>query len=205
VQQLVDLYSTENEEKSSVVECWNRTVKEKMFKYFTTNSTRKYIDILDEFVNWYNNTVHSSIKMTPTEASKTENENQVWRNLYGDYSPPERKAPKFSIDDNVRITKKKSIFEKGCTPRWTEEVFLQFQKFVTRIPTKVCAGRLHTRRPVFHINNSAVEYVEQWPHLGHVISSDLDDKHDISRGRSALVSQINSVLCFLERLIVLPK
>ena len=27
---------------------------------------------------------------------------------------------------------------------------------------------------------SAVEYVEQWPHLGHVISSDLDDKHDIS-------------------------
>ena len=38
----------------------------------------------------------------------------------------------------------------------------------------------HTRRPVFHINNSAVEYVEQWPHLGHVISSDLDDKHCFS-------------------------
>jgi len=106
VQQLVDLYSTENEEKSSVVERWNRTMKEKMFKYFTANSTRKYTDILDEFVNRYNNTVHSSIKMTPTEASKRQNENQVWRNLYGDYSPPERKTPKFSIDDNVRITKK---------------------------------------------------------------------------------------------------
>jgi len=94
-----------------------------MFKYFTANSTRKYIDILNEFVNSYKNTVHSSIKMTPTEASKRENENQVWRNLYGDYSPPERKAPKFSIDDKVRITKKKSIFEKGYTPRWTEDVF----------------------------------------------------------------------------------
>jgi len=35
----------------------------------------------------------------------------------------ERKAPKFSNDDNVRITKKTSIFEKGYTPRWTEEVF----------------------------------------------------------------------------------
>jgi len=33
-------------------------------------------------------------------------------------------VPKFSIDDNVRITKKKSIFEKGYTPRWTEEVFV---------------------------------------------------------------------------------
>jgi len=123
VQQLVDLYSTENEEKSSVVERWNKTMKDKMFKYFTANSTRKYIDILDEFVNRYNNTVHSSIKMTPTEASKGENENQVWRNMYGDYSPPERKAPKFSVDDKVRITKNKSIFEKGYTPRWTEEVF----------------------------------------------------------------------------------
>ena len=94
-----------------------------MLKYFTANSTRKYIDILDEFVKSYNNTNHSSIKMTPIEASKRENENKVWRNLYGDYSPPERKAPKFSIDDNVRITKKKGIFEKGYTPRWTEEVF----------------------------------------------------------------------------------
>jgi len=84
-------------------------MKEKMFMYFTANSTKKYIDILDEFVNRYNNMVQSSIKMTPTEASKTENENQVWRNLYGDYSPPERKAPKFSIDDKVRITKKKRV------------------------------------------------------------------------------------------------
>ena len=57
--------------------------------------------------------------MTPTEASKRENENEVWRNLYGDYSPSERKTPKFS----VRITKKKGIFDKGYTPRWTEEVF----------------------------------------------------------------------------------
>jgi len=29
VQQLVELYSTKNEEKSSVVESWNRTMKEK--------------------------------------------------------------------------------------------------------------------------------------------------------------------------------
>ena len=61
--------------------------------------------------------------MTPTEVSKRENENKVCRNLYGDYSPPERNTPKFSVGDKVRITKKKSIFDKGYTPRWTEEVF----------------------------------------------------------------------------------
>ena len=45
-------------------------MKEKMFKYFTANNTNKYIDVLDDFVERYNNTRYSSIKMTPVEASK---------------------------------------------------------------------------------------------------------------------------------------
>ena len=44
----IELYSTENEEKSSVVERWIRTMKERMSKYFSANSTNKYIDILPE-------------------------------------------------------------------------------------------------------------------------------------------------------------
>ena len=67
VRELLNVYSTENEEKSSVVERWNRTMKEKMFKYFTANSTNEYIDILQDLVKQYNNTKHSSIKMTPVE------------------------------------------------------------------------------------------------------------------------------------------
>ena len=78
----VELYSTENEERSSVAERWNRMMKEKMFKYFTANNTNKYIDVLDDFVESYNNTRHSSIKMTPVEASKKENEVRVYKNLY---------------------------------------------------------------------------------------------------------------------------
>ena len=67
----VEFYSTENEEKSSVVERWNRTMKEKMFKYFTANNTNKYIDVLDDFVERYKNTRHSSIKMSPVEAKNS--------------------------------------------------------------------------------------------------------------------------------------
>ena len=102
---LIDIYSTENEEKASVVERWNRTMKEKMFKYFSANNTRKYIDVLDEMVNNYNETVHSSIKMTLIEASKEKNENKVWLNLYS--IPKEGKDPKLSVGDKVRITKKR--------------------------------------------------------------------------------------------------
>ena len=61
VQKLFELYSTENEEKSCVIERFNRTTNEKMFKYFSANNTRKYVDILDLLVEQYNNTIHSSI------------------------------------------------------------------------------------------------------------------------------------------------
>ena len=59
---LVELYSTENEETSCVIERFNRTIKEKMFKYLSANNTRKYVDVLYLLVDQYNNTNHSSIK-----------------------------------------------------------------------------------------------------------------------------------------------
>ena len=84
VKDLIELYSTENEEKSSIVERWIRTMKDKMWKYFTDKKTNRYIDVLPDLVEDYNNTVHSSIKITPVEASKKKNELTVWRNLYPD-------------------------------------------------------------------------------------------------------------------------
>ena len=53
-----------------------------MFKYFSANNIRKYVDVRYVLVDQYNNTIHSSIKMTPKEASRKENKNKVWRNLY---------------------------------------------------------------------------------------------------------------------------
>ena len=123
VKDLIELYSTENEEKSSIVERWIRTMKEKMWKYFTDNNTYNYMDVLPELVEDYNNTVHSSTKLTPIDASKKKNELTVWRNLYPDRYKIYDLTPKFSVGDEVRITKKKKVFEKGYTTRWTEEIF----------------------------------------------------------------------------------
>ena len=93
-----------------------------MFKYFSVNYTRKCVDVLDLLVDQYNNTIHSSIKMTPKEATRKKNENKVWRNLYPEFGG-KTLASKFSIGDHVRMTKKKTNFYKGSTQRWTEEVF----------------------------------------------------------------------------------
>ena len=60
--------------KNHVIERFNRTIKEKMFKYFSANNTIKLVDVLDLYVDQYNNTIHSSIRMTPKEASGKKNE-----------------------------------------------------------------------------------------------------------------------------------
>ena len=88
-----------------MIERFNRTINEICFKYFSANNTRKYVSVIDLLVDQYNNTFHSSIKMTPKKASRKENENKVWRNLYPEFGG-KTLTPKFSIGDNVRITKK---------------------------------------------------------------------------------------------------
>ena len=68
-----------------MIERFNRTIKEKMFKYFSANNIRKYVGVLDLLVKQYNNAIHWAIKMTSKEASRKENENKVWRNLYPEF------------------------------------------------------------------------------------------------------------------------
>ena len=130
----ITLYATENEEKSSVCERWNYTIKTKMWKQFTVRGNTVYLDILPKILKQYNNTKHSSIKMTPVEASKKKNENTLYFNLYGDMEQLSSK-PKFKVGDKVRISKhKRKVFDKGYTPNWTEEIIFLIDKIQSTNP-----------------------------------------------------------------------
>ena len=80
--------------------------------------------MLPKMLKEYNNTKHSSIKMTPVEASKKKNEGIEYFNLYCDKETSSTKS-KFKVGDKVRISKyKRKTFDKGYTPNWTEEIFI---------------------------------------------------------------------------------
>ena len=120
----IDIYSTYNDGKAVVIERFNRTLKTRMYKQFTIQNNTIWYNILDDLVKKYNNTRHSSIKMTPVEASKNKNQGTVYFNLYGNMKSLLDK-PKFNIGDKVRISKyKRNMFDKGYTPNWTEELFI---------------------------------------------------------------------------------
>ena len=132
------LYSRENEEKSSIVERRNRTMKNIMWKYFTANNTQKYINVLPRMVDKYNSTYHRSIKLTPSDARNPASYQLVHNALYANARKANaRKAtsPKFHVGDKVCITRKKCTFEKRFTPDWTEEVFSSSSVKATKPPT----------------------------------------------------------------------
>ena len=59
----IEMYSTYNEGKSVVAERFIKTLKNKIFKHMTTISKNVYVDVLNDIVNRYNNTVHKTIKI----------------------------------------------------------------------------------------------------------------------------------------------
>ena len=108
-----------------------------MWKQFTAQNTTHYLDMLPQIVQKYNNTKHSSIKMTPNEALNKNNEGRVYFNLYGS-TKQLPKAPAFKVGDKVRISKyKRKVFDKGYTPNWTEEVFVISKIQYTNLTTYI--------------------------------------------------------------------
>lgn len=94
-----------------------------MWKYFTQNKTKKWIDILPDLVKNYNRSDHRSIKMTPKQGSLAKNSKSVYGNLF----PPTKSKlgkPKFQVGDRVRISRKYKDFRKGYLPNFTEERFI---------------------------------------------------------------------------------
>ena len=129
----ITLYSTENEEKCSVIERWNRTIKSQLWKYFTANSTHKYIDVLPALIEKYNNSKHRSIGMTPREARKPENHEHVFRHLYADKMKKlGDREPKFKVGMKIRLAVQKDRFEKSYIINWSDKVYTIKQVLATR-------------------------------------------------------------------------
>ena len=117
-------YSTYSEHKSVVVERFNRTLKEMMWKRFTAENTRNWIDILDTLMHKYNNRIHSTIGMTPAKASLKVNQAEVLQNVIQKTTAIPKSKPKFKVGDKVRISRTKATFEKGYLPNWSEELYI---------------------------------------------------------------------------------
>ena len=129
----IQLYNTYNETKASVVERVIRTLKTRMWRYFTAKKTMRYIDVLPDLVDSYNRSKHRSIQKKPINVTQN-NERKVWHTLYGKRGNEETTKYKFEIGDQVRISKMKRTFEKGYLPNFSKEIFTISQQIPRHPP-----------------------------------------------------------------------
>lgn len=116
----INHYNTFSVKKAAIAERVIRTLKSKLYKYFSLNGTYRWIDVLPQITKNYNETKHGMTGYKPVEVDKS-NEQTI---LQSTYSAVKIAGPrKFKIGDIVRISKAKHVFEKGYTPNWTTELF----------------------------------------------------------------------------------
>ena len=118
----IHFFTTHNETKASVVERFNRTLKTKMWKFFTANNTNEYIKALPKLVSAYNHSFHRSIQTTPASVD-IYNSDDIRKILYRTKVSPKRVAYRFNVGDTVRISMSARPFRKGYLPNWTTELF----------------------------------------------------------------------------------
>ena len=128
-------FVTSSDTKCAIVERFNRTLKNRMFKYFTATNTLSYLPILQELVNAYNNKRHRSIGIAPNRVT-IENEERVFDYQYGNYLKGYRSNRfRFGIGDVVRISKLREQFRKGYLQTFNDEYFVVKHRLATKPPT----------------------------------------------------------------------
>ena len=137
-------FSPKSEVKCGVVERYNRTLKTRLWKYFTKNGTYNWIDVLPKLVKAINDSPNRSIGCAPSSVNE-KNGMKLWVRLFGQ----RQKKPKFrfSVGDKARIARQKGLFEKGYATNFSEEIF-------------TVAERLNRIPPVYWLEDITGELVE---------------------------------------------
>ena len=121
----INFYTSEKDDmKAAIMERFNRTLKTRMYRYFTHSKSSRYVDVLQDLVQSYNHTYHSSIGMAPTSVN-FKNERVVRQKLF--HKHPEKPKLRFDTGRRVRISKLKQAY----LPGWSEEIFIISKKCPT--------------------------------------------------------------------------
>lgn len=163
--------------KCAVVERFNRTLRARMFKYFTSKGTRTYIDQLQAMVDAYNKSFHRSTKKRPVDVNDG-NEREVFKNLYGFDSPREyhlamRAKPRLKPQQMVRIPHPVKPFDRGFYPMWSDRLY------------KIKSSRSGNKKPYYRLVGQNEETLPQrfYPEQVQPVTEDLYRVENILRQR----------------------
>ena len=119
-----EIYSTYGQHKSAIVERFNRTIKNWIFKYFTRHNTKRWVDILPELIDFYNKKPHRGLKgISPAEAMKPQNVEKTER-AHNTIPYSGKLKQKYKVGYRVRVALTKGPFGKGYEPNWSKDIYV---------------------------------------------------------------------------------
>ena len=124
-------YATSPDVKCAIAERYIRTLKTRIWRYFTDKATLKYITVLPHFVDSINHTKNQTIGYAPADVNKN-NQTEIWNKVCG--STPKKKVILFKAGHQVRIAKEKHQLIKGYLPNFTFELFIVKKLLQNRYP-----------------------------------------------------------------------
>ena len=118
-------FRTFNETKANYSERLIKTLKSKLYRYMVANNTLRYINVVQDMVKSYNNTVHSSLGRPPSEVYKG-NEDEVRYEQYLRRPKQELKPQRYTFkpSDKVRIALIREKLDRDYGQKWSGEVFI---------------------------------------------------------------------------------
>ena len=134
-------FITYNEPKANYAERVIKTIKMRLARYTLKQSNARYIDVLQNITQSYNNTHHRSIGTTPASVNKA-NEGEIRLAQYmlrQKYKSTHTKP--FKVGDVVRISHVRKVFDKEYHQKWTGELF------------KVDTVRFRDEQPVYTLKD----------------------------------------------------
>ena len=121
----VHFFTTFSDTKANYAERMIRTLKNRIYKFMYERQTYRYIDVLQDIVSSYNNTIHSSIKMAPSQVTE-QNDLDIYIQFYMPYVnklAAKRVKFSFNVGDSVRVSYNKGKFAKSYFEQYSEEIF----------------------------------------------------------------------------------
>ena len=139
-QQKITHFNTQSDTKATVVERFNKTLKQRLYRALTANATLKCLDFLPDLVKGCNASVHNATGIAPKNVTMY-NDGKVSKKLYskklfGTFRKRRRRRkPTFKAGDKVMMSKVRRTFKKGYLPGWTEEIFIVDRVINSYVPS----------------------------------------------------------------------
>lgn len=144
VEHNIHYFSSPSSQKCAIVERFNRTIQNKIYRFVSANLQLTYNDLQD-IVRSYNHTKHRTLGIAPVDVTPA-NEYEIWLKQYADYIYSKKQIP-LKVGDKVLISKLKTVFSRGYQTHFRPEILQVALVLRTFPPTFVLKDRNNTIVP----------------------------------------------------------